>query len=618
VKLAATGKFFDEDYDDVSREPITLNAIADISNGKDININLLTHFEYARVEKLVKEGKSINEACQQARTELLDDFGLGKYNTKDFSEYSLLNGDDDTGILTALSLLLLRDRHSSGQLSSYLSILTNDFADDGKFSKENRKQLAEDRDNLSLEYKANHLEDYYKNIGMTLSVPSLFKYYDWNDNGIAGDEIYDGTQTFTMDKTEINAPYTGGSYTITINSSIPFYTYLHGGSNDSYITTPDMDLLQSSIKYKYSLSDDNVLSIEVDTTSCSKLSSSSINLYDVAGNVLGTVMINQETNPNGSRLSGTGTAFINAIMYSTYEAVKKANYIDAAYTKQNSVSELSAPVSASNEDISYLWNYSYEAISRFNNIIESTGYINNEELKPADYIYNALLYINLINFFGDVPYDVSQNNYNVPRKATSDIFSDLRSNINGFFNTLPKDDLSSNVYDAFAFPTLYQAYTVMANINLEEGNFADAKKFYLEVINSGKYNYDSNYNKGSKEIIFGFDPNDDSSSAVAETYTDLMLKLAECEYKIGNSQKAIEYINNVATAKDVSFTSEDPLENIKLIRNSVLKGMGGYFAFLKRNNLAKTTLQLEDYELLLPIPWRELAVNPSITQNPGY
>jgi hypothetical protein len=31
-----------------------------------------------------------------------------------------------------------------------------------------------------------------------IAIPSLYKYFDWDNDGIAGDEIYDGTQSFTM------------------------------------------------------------------------------------------------------------------------------------------------------------------------------------------------------------------------------------------------------------------------------------------------------------------------------------------------------------------------------------------------------------------------------------
>ena len=44
----------------------------------------------------------------------------------------------------------------------------------------------------------------------------------------------------------------------------------------------------------------------------------------------------------------------------------------------------------------------------------------------------------------------------------------------------------------------------------------------------------------------------------------------------------------------------------------------GYFALLKRMGVAKEMLQIEDYQLLLPIPLQEMDSNPNMEQNPGY
>jgi hypothetical protein len=53
-----------------------------------------------------------------------------------------------------------------------------------------------------------------------------------------------------------------------------------------------------------------------------------------------------------------------------------------------------------------------------------------------------------------------------------------------------------------------------------------------------------------------------SSPIPAETYTDIILKLAECEYHLGNTQKANEYVNSVAIAKSVELNSEATIDNI--------------------------------------------------------
>ena len=49
-----------------------------------------------------------------------------------------------------------------------------------------------------------------------------------------------------------------------------------------------------------------------------------------------------------------------------------------------------------------------------------------------------------------------------------------------------------------------------------------------------------------------------------------------------------------------------------------LVGGGTYFAFLKRTGLAKDICNIEDYQLLFPIPENEVLLNSSVKQNPGY
>ena len=621
VLLTANGSYYDEDYQGVSNDRITLNAIVDLSNGGKHNINLLTNFKYYRIAKLVQEGQTLSAANKQAQKELMDAFGLSKYNIQDVSSFSLQNNDDGAGILTALSILLLHNRHHEGEFSNYLSKLVNDFADDGQFDDVNKQQFANDRENLSLENDIEYLVEYYKEQGKTINIPSLFKYYDWDNNGIAGDEIYDGTQTFTMDASEINSPYSGGTYTINIQSSIPIYTYKHGTSSSNIYVEGD-NLYNSSPNFHYTL-EDNVLTVTVDSTSSSKPGTASIELYDIAGTVLGTVTIHQSANPNGSMLSAYGYSIVNSVRSSVSLAAEKSNYVDAAYTNQIQNSDFKAPISTSNHDIYSFWSNSYAAINILNRIGQWCDEHNDETLKPMKYIYSGLLYANLITFFGDVPYITNTDyTYSVPRTMASTIFSDMITNIQNSFSRLSTDSVSHNSIDGFAFPTFYAAYAVAADIDLALGDYQKARDLLLNIVNSGKYGYNS-FDANSNELIIAYPKTvstraSDSSVVPAETYTDVMVKLAECEYHLGNIQKANEYVNNVATAKSVELSNESTIDNIKFLRNKILSGMGGYFAFLKRNGIAKSELGLKDYQLLLPIPINEINANPSMVQNPGY
>ena len=109
-----------------------------------------------------------------------------------------------------------------------------------------------------------------------------------------------------------------------------------------------------------------------------------------------------------------------------------------------------------------------------------------------------------------------------------------------------------------------------------------------------------------------------SPYTIIKTYADVLLSLAECESKLGNDSKAKEYLNQVTTAKGMETTATDVIPAISEVRSKIQIDFGGYFAFLKRTGLAKSTLGLEDYQLLFPIPQNEIYNNPYMTQNPGY
>lgn len=102
-----------------------------------------------------------------------------------------------------------------------------------------------------------------------------------------------------------------------------------------------------------------------------------------------------------------------------------------------------------------------------------------------------------------------------------------------------------------------------------------------------------------------------------QSISDVYLSSAECEYHLGNTTKAKKLLVEVTTAKGITVSS-DILTGIKEARAHELLYNAGYFAFLKRNNLALDECGIQNYELLFPIPMQELNLNPSITQNPGY
>ena len=61
--LQADGFYRNEVTGEISKTSVKLYAISDIREKSTVNVNLLTHLEYFRVQKLIDEGKSLKERC---------------------------------------------------------------------------------------------------------------------------------------------------------------------------------------------------------------------------------------------------------------------------------------------------------------------------------------------------------------------------------------------------------------------------------------------------------------------------------------------------------------------------------------------------------------------------
>jgi tetratricopeptide (TPR) repeat protein len=189
-----------------------------------------------------------------------------------------------------------------------------------------------------------------------------------------------------------------------------------------------------------------------------------------------------------------------------------------------------------------------------------------------------------------------------------------------------------SIEDDLAMPSKDLARVVLADIYMYQGNYSEAKTLLAEIMDGGKYSLIAEQNgigENNAEIIWSMPTSYsggnvtraidyNASYTIVKTYADVLLSLAECESKLGNDTKANEYLNQVKSAKSIETTSSDVILAISEVRSKIQIDFGGYFAFLKRTGLAMSTLGLEEYQLLFPIPQDEIYRNPSMTQNPGY
>lgn len=214
AKLTASGYFFNEVIGDLSQGTLNLNAVVDLSDKQTINVNILTHLKYDRIIKLISsQGKSFKEANKQAQKELLSAFGLQRYADTDASQFSITAGTDEAGALIAISSLILANR-TEAKITEYLARLSRDFANSGSFSGDIVQQIKEDRGYVSykLEMIAEHIKERYEELGQNIQVKDLAYYFDWNDDGIAGNEVAEEGDVSLSEKT-LAIPAKGGKYT---------------------------------------------------------------------------------------------------------------------------------------------------------------------------------------------------------------------------------------------------------------------------------------------------------------------------------------------------------------------------------------------------------------------
>jgi hypothetical protein len=130
ITLRADGFYFNEVSGGTSKSQITLYALADANDMNNVNINILTHLEKARVEYLIKNGKSFSEAKSQAQQEVLKIFSIEKNDITTSENLNITEGGNDNAILLAVSAIVQGFR-SEGDLTELLSNISNDIREDG-------------------------------------------------------------------------------------------------------------------------------------------------------------------------------------------------------------------------------------------------------------------------------------------------------------------------------------------------------------------------------------------------------------------------------------------------------------------------------------------------------
>lgn len=134
VLLEVSGYFRNEVTGKNSEGPVFMKAVADVGKQKHVNVNLLTHLEYQRVQTLLeREGMSIAEAKRVADREILSSFYGESLNEESYriTENLDIFGDSESDVaLLAINVLLLGEGNEAEFMENFAK-LGEDLAEDG-------------------------------------------------------------------------------------------------------------------------------------------------------------------------------------------------------------------------------------------------------------------------------------------------------------------------------------------------------------------------------------------------------------------------------------------------------------------------------------------------------
>jgi hypothetical protein len=175
VEITASGYYFNEVSGSLSNAPLTLQAIADLTDSSNVNVNMMTHLEKKRVEYLLNSEMTFAEAKTQAQTEIMKIFGienvsLGNSETLDISKSGVGNA-----VLVGISIILQSDK-TEAELTELLSTINTDIRTDGTLEDTTTKAtILTAMSYVSTRIAAirSNIESRYSDIGISVTIPGF-------------------------------------------------------------------------------------------------------------------------------------------------------------------------------------------------------------------------------------------------------------------------------------------------------------------------------------------------------------------------------------------------------------------------------------------------------------
>lgn len=289
-----------------------------------------------------------------------------------------------------------------------------------------------------------------------------------------------------------------------------------------------------------------------------------------------------------------------------------------------------------NTAVFQLWTKGFQAMHRFSLLVQkasTSDLLKAKELLHYANAHRGYLYWSMMTMWGDVPYlEPSQidNIVSIPRTRITDIIDYLVPSLEA---AVQHTQAEANEYGmGKSFPL-----AVLARLSLLKGDYIKAKQSARQIIQSGLFSLSANqwaetekvYGRTRTATEIQAHVNQDYRTLVNDgntihyvTFPEIVLTASEACLNSGEINQALDYLNQVRQSNGkeaIALTDEVAIKQALLDEIKVELGKDGlWFSTLKRNGNAEEVLGIPDYRKLIPIPQREMEVNPAITQNPGY
>ena len=474
-----------------------------------------------------------------------------------------------------------------------------------------------------------------------------------------------------LEQTSLDIPMAGGTYRIKVDANVPVkmtewnLLWPEGKENDpiydvsvdTYFKEP-LFMYENKpwIPYQATLSDDGqYLEIKEEPAVSAEASSATITIYGEHENKEAKLIIKQETDPTKVvRLCLTqyGEQTFTGLYKNSYLVLQQMYTQEELYSRQSEKEQgyewhfdfINHTLNSNNREVENAWSAFYSAVNMILFMNQQIPRSSKEELTSSDSItitklldmQRFILFYEKVNLWGKAVYFPEYRSEivtSIPVISQAEVLKLFVEPLLFLRERLPGEINGQSVMNDFFFPSRDFPSLLLARIYMEQGKIAEAKSMLTGIVNSGRYQlgdliYQLPASGTNRNVQF------EQVSDICFSYTEVLLNLAECESRLGNSAQAENYLNQVMTANigspayssnaslsSSAFTTRTSDEFINRLANvwqSELRGTGTYFAFLKRNNIAVSTLNIPIWRQVFPVPMREIFVNPSMSQNEGY